>query len=90
LFFPHRPPKKKGGGGGKKNKPSGKQIDKAKKKIVEDKTFGLKNKVSKKKGEKKKLFVKAVRHSFRLLGEIQKGPAICAASEDSDGHQGER
>ena len=34
------PPKKKGGG----NQPSNKTVEKQKQKVVEDKTFGLKNK----------------------------------------------
>ncbi|VDO06034.1 unnamed protein product [Rodentolepis nana] len=63
------PPKKKGGDG-----PSKKAIEKEKKKIIEDKTFGLKNK----KGAKQQKFVQQVQKqvtygnkSFRDIEKIQ-------------------
>jgi len=55
-------PPKKGGGGG----PSKKSVDKAKNKIVEDKTFGLKNKNKSKKVEQ---YVKSVQSQVKGIGK---------------------
>ncbi|XP_065842474.1 zinc finger CCCH domain-containing protein 15-like [Oscarella lobularis] len=52
------PPKKPSG---KKSEPSKKTVEKQKEKVIEDKTFGLKNK----KGRKQQQFVKSVTHQIK-------------------------
>jgi hypothetical protein len=75
------PPKKKAGAKG----PSSKKVSETKKKIVEDKTFGLKNKVSSNGIDSRMAYWLIF---APLVEQVEKGAKLCEAGRKTDGRQG--